>query len=66
MAHPHPAVGLVDEDAGKAHFAELPPQRMAEAVLAIHVAIFAELLADRAFGRPEIRARCRAACFDLQ
>jgi hypothetical protein len=41
----------------KPHLAELPPQGVAEAVLAVHVAIFAQLRRDRAFGRHELPRR---------
>ena len=56
MAEPEPAVGLADQDAGEAQFGELLPQRVAEAVLAAHVAIFAQLAGDR----PSSAISCRA------
>ena len=49
MAEAEAAFGFADQDPGEAHFGELLPQSMAEAVLAIAVAPVAQLLRDRAF-----------------
>ena len=54
MAEAKPTVRLVNEDAREAHLAELLPKRMAEAVLAVHVAIFAQLAGNRPLARHEI------------
>ena len=43
MAHAEPAIVLADEDAGKAHLAELSPQIVTEPVLAVFVAKFAQM-----------------------
>src|SRR5436190_18871909 len=54
MAEAEAAVRLADQYAGEAHLAELPPQAVAEAVLAALVAPVAKLLCDRAFGGHEV------------
>ncbi len=53
LAHAHAAIGLGNEDAGKAHFGELFPQAVAETVFAAHVAEFAKM-GDGCFARHEI------------
>ena len=54
LAHAEPAVVFGQQDAGEAHFAELLPQAMAEAVLAVAVAPVAQLLGNAAFFADEI------------
>ncbi len=54
---PRPPSASSDQDAGEAQLGDLLPQRMAEAVAAAAVAIFAKLVGDRAFVRHQLARR---------